>query len=265
MLDTQGVTGSNPVPPTMDIEIIYESEDLIVINKPSGLLVHTTPKILREPQNKREKTLVDWILDKYPEIRGVGDPPLHNAVEGQEIQRSGIVHRLDRETSGLLVVARTQNSFEILKKLFQERRIEKKYYALVWGEPKTDKGKIEKEIASISGKKITVEEYSQAEPSKIRDALTFWEVVKNYKEYSLLSVKPKTGRTHQIRVHMASVGHPLVCDRIYGKKKECPIELNRLFLHAYFLQIPMPGGTVLEFGAEMPKVLTNFINSIDIA
>lgn len=230
----------------MDIEIIYESKDLIVVNKPSGLLTHPTPK-------SSEETLATMLLEKYPEIKGVG--------EGEE--RPGIVHRLDRETSGLLVVARNSDSFKVLKNLFQERKIEKKYYALVWGDPKTDKGKVEKEIASVAGKRITMETYSQATPSKTRASLTYWEVIKRYPEYALLSVKPKTGRTHQIRVHMASIGHPLVCDRIYGKKKECPAEIGRLFLHAYFLQIPMPGGTMLEFEAEMPEVLNNFLEILN--
>lgn len=230
----------------MDIEIIYESNDIIVVNKPSGLLTHPTPK-------SNESTLSDQLIEKYPEIEEVGESK----------DRPGIVHRLDRGTSGLLVVARNQNAFKTLKELFQERRIEKKYYALVWGDPKTDKGKIEKEIASVSGKRITVEAYSQANPSKTRASLTYWEVVDRYDKYSLLSVRPKTGRTHQIRVHMASIGHPLVCDSIYGKKKECPDALGRLFLHAYFLQIPMPGGVVLEFEEEMPEELRNFLTFID--
>lgn len=230
----------------MNIEIIYESEDLLVVNKPSGLLVHSTPK-------SNEKTLVGWLLEKYPEIKGVGEDP----------GRPGIVHRLDRETSGLLVVAKTQGSFELLKKLFQERKIEKRYYALVWGIPVKDKGKIDKEIGSVSGKRITIEEYSQASPAKTRDAVTYWEVVEKYSDYALLSVKPKTGRTHQIRVHMASIGHPLVCDKIYGGKKECPAGLGRLFLHAYFLRIPLEGGTVLEFEAEIPAKLKGFLNTID--
>lgn len=230
----------------MNIEVIFENEDLVVANKPSGLLTHPTLK-------SKESALSDILLSKYPEIKDVG--------EGED--RPGIVHRLDRDTSGLIVIARTQASYKKLKELFKKREIEKKYYALVWGIPAKSKGKIEKQIGAYKGKRITVEEYSQIKPSKTRYAYTSWELLEKYNKFSLLSVSPKTGRTHQIRVHLSSIGHPIVCDKIYGGKKKCPLDLGRLFLHAYFLGIPADKSTMLEFELRLPKDLDNFLNSVD--
>ncbi|OGZ59958.1 MAG: hypothetical protein A3A00_00760 [Candidatus Spechtbacteria bacterium RIFCSPLOWO2_01_FULL_38_20] len=239
----------------MEPKVIYEDKNLIVINKPSGLLVHAT--------NKNEAdTVVDWVIKKYPEIKGVGDGgrdgrPLHEATE-----RHGIVHRLDKETSGLLVIARNSLSYERLKDLFRTRQIQKKYYALVWGSPQQNRGVIKKDIKAYKGKRQTVEVYSQTKTSKARASETHWQVIKQYKEYALMDVQPLTGRTHQIRVHLDSIGHPVVCDKLYGKKKRCPSGLGRLFLHAYFLRIPFDKNTVLEFEEEMPKDLSNFLKSI---
>lgn len=225
-------------------KIIYESEDLLVLNKPSGLLVH--------PTIKNEKvTLVEWLLSEYPQIKDVGEP-----------QRPGIVHRLDKETSGLLVVAKNQETYEKLKALFHDRKITKHYYALVWGAITPNNGRIEKEIAAHGGKRATVEPYSQISFSKTRAAITEWEIFKKYKDYTLLSVRPRSGRTHQIRVHLSSIGYPIVCDKLYGGKKKCPPQLDRLFLHAYFLRIPLRENEILEFEEKMPLELENFLKSV---
>ncbi|OGZ61182.1 MAG: hypothetical protein A2919_00260 [Candidatus Spechtbacteria bacterium RIFCSPLOWO2_01_FULL_43_12] len=232
----------------MQPEVIYESEDLIVVNKPAGMLTHKTP-------TSKEYMLVDFILEKYPQVKNVGEDP----------ERPGIVHRLDRDTSGLIVVAKTQDAYEKLKKLFHDREIEKKYYALVWGVPREYKGVIEKEIKTIKGKKYTIEQFSQKETEKSRPATTFWEAERKFRDFSLLKVSPKTGRTHQIRVHLASIGHPIVCDKLYAGKKKCPEGLDRMFLHSYFLKIPFNQSTVLEFEIDMPEELKRFLNSIEIA
>ena len=196
----------------MNLNIVYQNENLIVINKPSGLLVHPTSK-------KEGDTLLDELIKRYPEIRGVGEKrahirPLHEATE-----RHGIVHRLDKETSGLLVVAKTQESYEILTELFKQRKMKKTYFALVCGSPKQAKETIKKEIKAYKGKRQTVEKYSQVEAKKVRPSETKWSVVKRYSKFTLLNVEPLTGRTHQIRVHLDSIGHPIVCDKLYGKKK----------------------------------------------
>ncbi|MDX1535394.1 MAG: RluA family pseudouridine synthase [Candidatus Spechtbacterales bacterium] len=229
----------------MKPEIIYETDDIAVLNKPSGMLVHPTPK-------SQEVTVADWLLDKHPSVKGVGESK----------ERPGIVHRLDRDTSGLMVVALNQDAYKELKALFKERETVKKYYALVWGTPNKDKGKIDKEITSINGIRRTVEEYSQIETNRTRNALTYWELKESYDDYSLLSVKPVTGRTHQIRVHLDSIGHPIVCDPLYGKKKKCPEDLARLFLHAYFLQIPYKG-TLLEFEIPLALELEQFLKTLE--
>lgn len=237
----------------MKPEIIYETEELVVLNKPSGMLVHPTPAILKQPKKDREETLADWVLQKYPSVKGVGESD----------ERPGIVHRLDRDTSGLMVVALNEKAYKRLKTLFKDRKVTKKYYALVWGLPPKDKGKIEKEITALHGKRRTVEKYSQKEIGKTRNAITYWAIKEKYEDFSLLSVRPVTGRNHQIRVHMDSIGHPLVCDPLYGKKKKCPEALGRLFLHAYFLQIPYEEGTVLEFEVGLPEELQNFLEALE--
>jgi len=226
--------------------VVYESPDLIVLEKPSSLLVHPT---LRGEKD----TLVSWLVQRYPEVTGVGE----------DAQRPGIVHRLDKETSGLIVIARNQDIYVLLKSLFHDRKILKKYFALVQGVPKENSGVIEKEIAAHGGKRRTVEKWSQLSSSKVRAARTDWEVVDEYKEYTLLCVRPLSGRTHQIRVHLASIGLPVVCDPLYGKKQQCPQDLGRLFLHAYFLQIPLAPNNMLEFEIKMPEELTLFLKQLN--
>jgi len=225
--------------------IIYEDESLLAVDKPSGLLTHATAR-------GESDTLVSWLLRQRPEIATIGEDPT----------RPGIVHRLDKETSGLLVVAKTQGAYEELKRLFHDRKIQKHYYALVWGVPRLNQGTIEKEIAAHNGKRRTVEVWSQVESAKTRPATTAWKLVEPFGDsMALLDVAPKTGRTHQIRVHMASMGHPLVCDPLYAGKRECPAELGRLFLHAYSLRIPRQG-QLLEVDIPMAPDLEAFLASL---
>ncbi|MGB9847811.1 MAG: RluA family pseudouridine synthase [Minisyncoccia bacterium] len=219
------------------IKIIFENEDFLVVNKPNGLLVHSA--------KKDEKTLVDWLLNRYPKIKDVGE----------DRTRPGIVHRLDRETSGLLLVAKNQKAFEYFKKLFQEHQIKKGYLALVYGEFKNKKGIIDKPIGIVSS---SIKRSTAAKKMKeLKEAITEYEVVDSWEfegeKYSLLKVFPKTGRTHQIRVHLSSIGHPIVGDKIYGRKKN---DLSpRLFLHAYFLEFKAPNGTVLHLESDLPQDL----------
>ena len=202
------------------------------------------------PTSRGEKeTVASWLLGYYPKIKNVGE----------NSERPGIVHRLDKETSGLMVVAKNSDTYTRLKGLFQDRKITKQYYAVVWGTPKLMRGRVEKEIAAQGGKRRTVEVYSQVSSTKTREAVTDWEVVKKYSDTTLLSVKPLSGRTHQIRVHLASIGHPIICDKLYGGKKKCPQDLGRLFLHAYFLRIPLKESEMLEFEEEMPDELKKFL------
>lgn len=229
----------------MEPRIIYETEDIVVLDKPSGLLTHPTARGEKE-------TVVSWLRERYPEIVSVGE----------DATRPGIVHRLDKETSGLLVVAKTQEAYEELKRLFHDRKIQKHYFALVWGVPRLDQGTIEKEIAAHKGKRRTIEVWSQVESAKTRPAITAWKLVEAFGDsMALLDVAPKTGRTHQIRVHMASIGHPLVCDPLYAGKRECPAELGRLFLHAFSLHIPRKGA-LLEVDIPLAPELEAFLASV---
>lgn len=239
----------------MNIRTIYEDKNFVAVNKPAGLLVHPIKILnLKSPISKTEEfTLVDWILEKYPEVRRVGDLPAGRQV----IQdRPGIVHRLDKETSGILLVPRNQNYFEYLKKLFQSGEVRKTYIALVFGRITPEKGIIDKPIGLKSGSvKRTV--FTRG-AKMVKSAVTEYKVKEYLPKYSLLEVYPKTGRTHQIRVHLASLGHPVVGDKLYSKKKA---ELNRLFLHAYSLEFAPESGKRIKLTADMPSDLTRYLTS----
>ena len=192
-----------------------------------------------------EPTLVDWLISCRPEIKNVGDDPA---------LRPGIVHRLDKATSGVMVVAKTQASFEQLKKSFQEHRMRKTYYALVSGVPKNKKGTIDAPIGITSGSlKRSVHSSKMAKP-----AVTEYSVLKNIgggtgaERCALLKVNPKTGRTHQIRVHLASIGHPILGDALYGTKTSRAIAAPRLMLHAATLEFSDDSGRRFAFEAPIP-------------
>ncbi len=228
----------------MNIPIIFENKDFLVINKPSGILVHSA--------KANEKSLVDWLVACYPNIVEVGE----------DKNRPGIVHRLDKETSGILIIAKNQKAFEYFKKLFQEHLIKKGYLALVYGEFKNKKGVINKPIgiAASSIKRSTAAQRMK----ELKEAITEYEVIEIFEyqkeKLSLLKVFPKTGRTHQIRVHLASIGHPIVGDKIYGRKKQS-IE-TRLFLHAYLLEFISPDGSAMCLESDLPEDLEQILVKI---
>ena len=219
--------------------IILEEKDFAVICKPAGLLVHMARA------GSKEATLVDWLLAKYPEIKTVGDDPG---------TRPGIVHRLDRDTSGVMVVARTKEYFGYLKSLFMERRIKKTYLAAAYGVPKEKRGTIDAPIALKPGTvKHTIHKGKME-----KEAVTDYEVIvegtaDRNERIALLKVSPRTGRTHQIRVHLASIGHPIIGDRIYGAKKRSDHGANRLMLHALSLEFEASPGKRLNIAAEPPE------------
>ena len=180
----------------------------------------------------------------------------------KEIARPGIVHRLDRETSGVIVIAKTQESFLNLKKQFQERKIEKKYNAFVYGALKEEKGIIDRPIGKS---KSDFRQWSAQRGARgeLREALTHYKVLEKNKDFTYVEVTPKTGRTHQIRVHLASIGHPLAGDKLYGfKNQQTPKGLNRHFLHASSLRIPMPDGSTKKFISELPKDLNDILKEL---
>lgn len=227
---------------SIPISVVYEDENIIVINKQAGISVHPS---INEPGG----TIANALVARYPEIKNVGDDPM----------RPGIVHRLDKDTSGLLVVAKNQETFEFLKKEWQSGQVIKKYLALVWGHPK-EKGEIISELArSLKDfrKRVVIKPGKNNIKGKL--AVTEYRVIKKYKDFSLLEVIPKTGRTHQIRVHMASIGHPVVGDKVYGNKKVAPEGLTRQFLHAFYLSFSLPGGKKIALESDLPEDLNKIL------
>lgn len=228
----------------MSIKVIYEEEDFLVINKPAGLIVHGV-------NGKDEKSVVSWLAENYPETQVVGD---------DTEQRGGIVHRLDRDTSGVMIIPRTQEAFLFFKNLFQTKTVHKTYMALVYGAPKDTRGTIDRPIGLNSG---TVKRTVHVKNAKmVKDAVTDYEVIKTFEvegaQVSLMRVSPRTGRTHQIRVHMASINCPIVGDALYGPKKPL-IKISRQFLHADSIEFPTPRGNRLTISADMPEELTVLI------
>lgn len=229
-----------------EIKMVFEDSDFLVINKPAGLLVHK-----KHPADT-ETTLVDWLIKKYPEIKNVGDD--------LEV-RPGIVHRLDRETSGLMIVAKNQSSFSYFKKLFQDRKINKSYLALVRGHLKNKEGVVDAPMAKI-GTRQTTRIHGKKDLEE-KSAITEYKVIKEFTEFSLLEARPLTGRTNQIRVHLKSIGHPIVCDKIYaGRRAVCPPELGRLFLHAHKLRFVSPSGESLSLEADPAPELASFLEQL---
>lgn len=226
----------------MEPNTIFENNEVLVINKPSGLVVHNDGKT-------KEKSLVDWLLSHYPEIKDVGEPGRDSM--GNEILRSGIVHRLDRETSGVMLVARSQDSFYNLKEQFKEHKIQKTYEAIVWGEMKNDEGTIDRPISRSSSdfRKWTAQRGGRGEQ---REAVTDYKVLNRSKGYSLVEVRPKTGRTHQIRVHFKAINYPLVGDKLYGPDKENDLNMERLALHSLNVKFSLLDGETVEFTAPYP-------------
>ncbi|MCP6720408.1 MAG: RluA family pseudouridine synthase [Patescibacteria group bacterium] len=227
------------------VEVVYEDNNFVAVNKPAGMLVHGRGNSKSQVAD-REETLVSWLLRHYPKIKNVGDDP-H--------ERPGIVHRLDKDTSGILIVALNQKTFNYLKKLFQEHRIKKTYIALVYGKLK-GKGVIDAPIGLKSG---TIKHSVRAKSMKmVKDAITEYRVIKhiekNGKSFTLVSLIPKTGRTHQLRVHMNYIHHPVVGDTLYGPKNNT-LGLKRQFLHAASIEFPLPGGSRIRLEADLPEEL----------
>lgn len=217
------------------LDIIYEDNDIIVLNKSAGILVHPA-------KNEYRNTLVNALLNRFPSLKDVGE----------DAMRPGIVHRLDRDTSGIMVVAKNNEAFRWLKKQFQERRVEKTYLALVHGTPEKKQGYTRSSIGKLKGKQVTGNAIQKL-GLKSREAFTEYKTLKEFLEYTLLEVIPRTGRTHQIRVHLSSIGHPIVGDPLYKfKRLKSPTGIKRQFLHAYSLKFSMPNNRVFEFTAELP-------------
>lgn len=230
------------------IKIIKETDDYLVVDKPAGLLMHGA-------DNETRTSLVDWLIKKYPEISKVGEDPA----------RPGIVHRLDKDVSGLVVIAKTQKSFDNLKKQFQGRRVIKQYQALVYGDDLPLEGEIRFKMGrSAKGYRMAARPLNQA--GKI--AITDFTVEHYYYNYALLKVKIKTGRTHQIRAHLAAYNHPVVGDDLYGTNKHKILNkkfnLGRIFLAATDLSFIDLEGERQSFSIELPNELRKVLKNLKI-
>ncbi len=235
--------------PEAKLEIVFENKDYLIINKPAGLLVHSTDHI-------QERSVVDIILDKYPEIGKVGEDPA----------RPGIVHRLDRDVSGLMIIARNQNFFDWIKEQFKKRKVEKIYTALVYGEISKDEDLIEFPIKRSSrGGRMAALPIGSRDPDARKAVTEFW-VQKRFYHYTLLEVRIKTGRTHQIRVHLFAYGYPIVGDNIYNTKKtreqNKKINLGRVFLVARELSFYDLNNQKQKFKIDLPDNLRIFLKNI---
>jgi 23S rRNA pseudouridine1911/1915/1917 synthase len=228
------------------ITVLYEDADVVVIDKPAGLLVH-------EDGRTEEPTVVDWLLAHAPEARGVGEPG--RTPTGGSLERSGVVHRLDAETSGVLILAKTQDAFVHLKEQFHGRRAKKEYHAFVYGAMKEKWGTIRRTIGR-SPRDFRLRSAERGARGLLRPAVTNWEVIAQSASHAYLKVMPQTGRTHQIRVHLKAIGKPIVHDPLYGpgpRPGSDDLGFERLALHAHTLTLVTPDGTSRAFTAPLPE------------
>jgi 23S rRNA pseudouridine1911/1915/1917 synthase len=219
------------VPEPIEIDILYEDESILVVNKPSGLVVHPAP-------GHWSGTLVNALVHRWGEVR-----------EGFDPLRPGIVHRLDKDTSGVLIIARNPTVLEAIARQFRHREVKKQYLALTTGRMRRLDGVIEGRIARdrVHRKRMSVQ-------ARGREAITRFEVVELFAQHSLLRIYPETGRTHQIRVHLAAIGHPIVADAQYGRgSRSGQIPINRQALHAESIAFRHPvTGEALVVSAPLP-------------
>lgn len=226
----------------MNIPILFENNDLVVINKPAGVMVHGDGK-------STEPTIADWFAQTYPASKDVGEPA--EQADGKLLARPGIVHRLDADTSGALILAKTQEAYTYLKAQFQDRKMKKVYVAFVYGNVRNDRGIINRPIGK-SRRDPRLRTAMRGARGMMRDAITHYRVVTRGTGVTELELRPKTGRTHQIRVHMQSMNHPVVSDPLYAPAKEPMLGFKRLALHARSIAFTAPNGEELLVEAPLP-------------
>jgi len=230
------------------VEIIYQDKNIVVVNKPSGMSVHPN-------DSEREQTLVNALVVAFPEIKNIND-----GSEGSWM-RPGIVHRLDKDTSGAMVIAKNKKTFNELKKKFADREMEKNYVALVYGHLGKTTGVVDAPIArSASFKKQKIARGKIKGTS--RSAVTEYKLLKRYADFDLVEALPKTGRMHQIRVHLAFLGSPIVGDAKYRRKNlTVPVGVTRQLLHAQKLKFEL-FGKQYAFEAPLPNDFQKFLSSL---
>ncbi len=232
-------TPAEITPEQIDLDVIYEDEHLLVVNKPSDMVVHPA-------YGHQSGTLVNALLGYWPQAADVGGP-----------DRSGIVHRLDKDTSGLILVAKSETTHAALQRLFKRRQVEKSYLALVEGHPDPRQGLIDAPVGrdKRNRKRMAIVRSG-------REARTAYRVSELFDAHSLVELQPETGRTHQIRVHLAWLGYPVVGDRVYGYRKQRLLK-HRQFLHAHKLELIHPITQVpLLLSAPLPQDLNDLLRRL---
>jgi len=225
------------------LDVIFENDDLIVVNKPAGMVVHPAA-------GHASGTLVNAVLGYDPAIEGIG---------GEE--RPGVVHRLDKATSGLILIAKNERAHRWLQDQFRLRKVEKTYLALVDGKPPTPAGRVEAHIGRDPSHR---KQMAIVPESRGREAISEYKTLESFKTHTLLEFHPHTGRTHQIRLHCAFLGCPIVGDEVYGRKK-ASVKIDRHFLHAYRLKIVLPGEDEPRFfEAPLPGELERVLVSLRV-
>ena len=234
---------------TAEPTILFEDDAVLVVNKPYGMLVH-------EDWQQADHTLVDWFLARCPEAKGVGEQTA--TPDGKPLERSGVVHRLDRETSGVMILAKTAEAHAHLKAQFHDRHAKKEYRAFVYGRMNERWGTIDRPIGRNT-QNFRLRSAQRGAKGVLRSAVTDWECIGkgDYEgePFSYLRLTPKTGRTHQLRVHLKAIDRPIVQDLLYsGKNREKSnnLGLNRLALHAHVLELTLPNGEHERFIAPVP-------------
>lgn len=224
--------------------LLHKSKNYLIIHKPSGLLVHPT-------ETSTEKTLVDQLLEKFPTLKNVGESP----------ERPALIHRLDKDVSGIMVIPRNQDMFDHLKKQFKTRKIKKEYFALVYGTFEKPTGKIDFKI--IRSKKSGLMTGLPANDPRGKTATTLFEVITPFTNFTFLKLILKTGRTHQLRVHLHSLDRSIVGDRLYLQKKvKQRLKTKRIFLHAHTLGFSDLENNWQEFECKLPEELNKTLETL---
>jgi len=232
----------------MNIPIVYQDDYLLAVNKPANLIVFPEG-------NMKGKTLIEYLLDGFPDLKNCGEPP-----------RYGIIHKLDKDTSGIVLVAKTNQALNFLQKQFKPREVVKTYIALLCGTLKENSGKIDELMGRAdNGIKQSIYPAGSILSEKVgaRRSITFWKVLKRFEGFTLVAARPKTGRKHQLRAQFAYLNHPVAGDKLYSfKNQTTPVGLTRHFLHAYKLKVRCTNGETKIFTAPLPEELKIVIQNL---
>lgn len=245
-------------PDMMKVHVIAETDELLVLNKPAGLITHGDGRTV-------EPSLAEWIAARYPSMAAVGEPWV--SPQGESVPVSGLVHRLDRTTSGVLLAAKTDEAFAALRQAFKERRVEKTYRVFVYGHMELGAGRIVSEIARTT--EPPKRWYAKpCDETDVRAAITEWRVLERMSDLgtgepvSYLEARPFTGRTHQIRVHLASIGNPIIADHLYAEGRPALLGFARPALHANAVSLEL-GGVRRDFTAPLPPDMVHALQAAD--